>query len=102
MLSATKLWSESGSRLSPPRLKKRFGAIRVELTWTPIRQSPMFSMPNEDLSRVAFGYGRPYRRHASMIVDRPLHLSEIPAPFTSRLPGIATFGPSCTPDRQLS
>ena len=38
----------------------------------------------------------------SPIVDRPLRLREIPAPFTSRSPGIATLGPSCTPSRQLS
>jgi hypothetical protein len=37
----------------------------------------------------------------SLIVDRPLRLREIPAPFTSRSPGIATLGPSCTPRRQL-
>jgi len=37
----------------------------------------------------------------SPIVDRPLRLREIPAPFTSRSPGIATLGPSCTPSRQL-
>jgi len=64
--------------------------------------NPISSIPNEDLSRVAFGYGRPYQQHALMIVDRPLYLSEIPAPFTIRLPGIATLGPSCTPDGQLS
>jgi hypothetical protein len=37
----------------------------------------------------------------SLAVDWPLRLREIPAPFTSRLPGIATLGPSCTPSRQL-
>ena len=47
-------------------------------------------------------YGRPYRRCDSPIVDRPLRLRETPAPFTSRSPGIATLGPSCTPSRQLS
>jgi hypothetical protein len=37
----------------------------------------------------------------SPIVDWPLRLRETPAPFTSRSPGIATLGPSCTPSRQL-
>lgn len=39
--------------------------------------------------------------HGKLTVDWPLHLRETPVPFTSRLPGIATLGPSCTPDRQL-
>ena len=36
-----------------------------------------------------------------LVVDRRLRLRETPVPFTSRSPGIATLGPSWTPDRQL-
>jgi hypothetical protein len=38
---------------------------------------------------------------APLTVDWLLRLQETPAPFTSRSPGVATLGPSCTPDRQL-
>lgn len=60
----------------------------------------VFNVQRSDIVR-CLRYGRPYPRRESLIVDRPHHLGEIPAPFTSRLPGIATLGPSCTPDRQL-
>ena len=39
--------------------------------------------------------------HEWLTVDRPAHLVETPAPFTSRSPDIATLGPSCTPNWQL-
>jgi hypothetical protein len=70
---------------------------------SPNRQSPcVFKKPNEGVSRAAFQrYGRPCQRSKPPIVDRPLCLGETPAPFTSRSPGIATLGPSCTPSRQL-
>jgi len=56
-------------------------------------------LPNEGLPRVALV--STVRIGKSPTVDWPLHLGEIPAPFTSRLPGIATLGPSCTPSSQL-
>ena len=38
---------------------------------------------------------------APLTVDWPLCLRETLAPFTSRSPGVATLGPSCSPGRQL-
>ena len=59
-------------------------------------------LPNEGLPRAAFQrYGRPCQQSRPLTVDWPLRLRETPAPFTSRSPGIATLGPSCTPSRQL-
>ena len=61
----------------------------------------MFQMTQRRVAKRCFRYGRPYQQPVSLTVDRPLRLNETPAPFTSRSPGIATLGPSCTPDRQL-
>ena len=46
-------------------------------------------------------YGRPYRQRGRRLLTGPFISGETPAPFTSRSPGIATLGPSCTPSRQL-
>ena len=64
------------------------------------RQSPVcFQVPNEGLPRV-FGLRPSVSASMLPIVDWPLCLRETPAPFTSRSPGIATLGPSCTPNGQ--
>ena len=53
------------------------------------------------VAKSCFRFGRPYQQELSLIVDRPVHLAETLGPFTSRSPGIATLGPSCTPGMQL-
>ncbi len=88
--------------LSPPRVSNiKVGAMRIELTCTPNRQSPSYPNAQRRFAKRCFRYGRPYRRGKSPIVDWPLRLRETSAPLTSRSPGIATLGPSCTPSRQL-
>ena len=74
---------------------------------SPIRQSPCFQLlfrkkSNEVLPRDLLSHSVVrYQQSKSLTVDRPAHLAETPAPFTSRSPDIATLGPSCTPNRQL-
>ena len=94
-------WSEAfphGNRTRRPQRSR-------QTHWTePMysnRQSPLNPNAQRRVAKSGFHYGRPYRRGESPIVDRPLHLRETPAPFTSRSPGITTLGPSCTPSRQL-
>lgn len=98
--AATKSWSEAlyGNRTRQPQMRL------PDSTGRPMYSKPavamFFNMPNEDSPRVAFLL-QPSASAARLTVDWPLRLRETPAPFTSRSPGIATLGPSCTPSRQL-
>ena len=101
VLAATKV-GQSAPLPNERRLPCRSQAEAVGIEpCTPGRQSPCFRMPDEGLPGDAFWrFGRPFQRSKPLAVDWPLHLRETPAPFTSRSPGIATLGPSCTPGRQ--
>jgi hypothetical protein len=100
-LAATRSWPEAfpyGNRTRRPRCD-------LQTHWTePMYSEPAVAVVFNAQRRVAKSvvyYGRPYQQPESPIVDRPLRLGETPAPFTSRSPGVATLGPSCTPSRQL-
>ena len=67
---------------------------------TPNRQSPLCWCPTKGRQEV-LSLRSSVPATKLPIVDWPLCLGETPAPFTSRSPGIATLGPSCTPSRQL-
>ena len=65
-------------------------------------QSPLCGCSTKVYQELLVGVRPSVPAGALLAVDRPLHLRETPAPFTSRSPDIATLGPSWTPDRQLS
>lgn len=62
--------------------------------------NPCISDPTKVSRELSYDTIVRIRRTELRTVDRPHHLKEIPASFTSRSPGIATLGPSCTPNRQ--
>ena len=100
---ATKLWSDVFSvRESNPPTAPRPPASLDEAMYSN-RQSPcVFKKAQRSFAkRLRSRYGRPCQQAVLPTVDWPHRLRETPAPFTSRSPGIATLGPSCTPDRQL-
>lgn len=69
---------------------------------------PMYSEPavavfqnaQRRVAKRCLCYGRPYRQRSRRLLTGPFISNKTPAPFTSRSPGIATLGPSCTPSRQ--
>ena len=73
------------------------------------RAEPMYSEPavavfqnaQRRVAKRCLRYGRPYRQRSRRLLTGPFISDETPTPFTSRSPGIATLGPSCTPSRQL-
>ena len=101
-ISGDEGWSELPAPKMSAASRKQLEAEAVGIEpCTPIRQSPLYPNAQRRVAKSVVYYGRPYQQPESPIVDRPLCLRETPAPFTSRSPGIATLGPSCTPSRQL-
>ena len=101
VLVATRFWSETfpyGNRTRQPRSGR-------QTHWTePMYSEPAVAVFQNAQRRVAkrcLRYGRPYRQLSRRLLTGPFISDETPAPFTSRSPGIATLGPSCTPSRQL-
>ncbi len=107
ILVATKVVVRGFTEL--PRIWRSWAGIGPATSRTVACALTMYSKPavavvfnaQRRVAKSCFSYGRPYQQRESLIVDWPLCLRETSAPFVSRSPGITTFGPSCTPSRQL-
>ncbi len=100
---ATKLWSEFHFRtgIEPANRIAAASLTGRSHVFQPAVAVCFQKSPTKFCQEVAFALRPSVSAVDPLIVDWPHRLRETPAPFTSRSPGIATLGPSCTPDRQL-
>ena len=100
---ATKLWPEFHLRtgIEPANRIAAASLTGRSHVFQPAVAVCFQKSPTKFCQEVAFALRPSVSAVDPLIVDWPHRLRETPAPFTSRSPGIATLGPSCTPDRQL-
>ena len=98
---ATKLWPEffSVRESNPPTASRLPDSLDEAMYSEPA--VAVFQNAQRRVAKRCLRYGRPYRQRSRRLLTGPFISGETPAPFTSRSPGIATLGPSCTPSSQL-